>query len=334
MLGPRSLSRIAEAAETARGGIRSALLEAAGERRLRLPRRRRNPILEILPINQGCLGHCAYCQTRLARGELLSFPIADIVERARRAIGEGARELWLTSQDTGAYGADIGTSLPRLLEALGELEGGHMFRLGMASPHWLKRDMAPLLDALDNPRFYRFIHAPVQSGDDRVLRAMRRPYAVRDFEWAVDAIRSRFPRAAIWTDIIAGFPTETGEEFERTLDLLRRVRPATVNRSRFSPRPGTEAAAMPQLPSGAISERSRRLARLVEDISRESLKEWIGWAGEARIVETKKPGTAMARNFAYRPIALRGDYEPGRIVRVRASGQTTYHLTGSEIKET
>ncbi|MCX7012643.1 MAG: tRNA (N(6)-L-threonylcarbamoyladenosine(37)-C(2))-methylthiotransferase [Candidatus Sumerlaeota bacterium] len=327
-IGPMNLEAIVEAAEAALARRPLRKIGRGAEERLQLPSIRRNPAVEILPINQGCLSACSFCQTRLARGRLASYPIRDIVERVKKAAAEGVREIWLTSQDTGAYGADLGASLPDLLEALAAVEGDFRVRLGMSSPQWVHHDLQRLLDVFESPRFYQFLHVPVQSGDDRVLRAMGRENTVAQFEEVCAAFRGRFPQIALWTDVIAGFPTETDEEFERTLELLRRTRPATVNRSRFAPRPGTLAARMPQLPSRVVSQRSRRLARLVEEISFASLSEWANWQGEAWVSEIKRAGSAVARNFAYRPIVLRGRFRPGQRVRVRVVGHTVFHLIG------
>jgi len=332
-IGPNNLSAVLQAVDAALEGRPFRGVPEGGEARLELPWHRRNPAVEILPINRGCRSACAFCQTRLARGRLASFPIPDIVRRARTTVAEGVREIWLTSQDTGAYGADIGARLPDLLEALASLEGDFKIRLGMSSPQWVHRDLKRLLDVFDSPRFCQFLHAPVQSGDDRVLRAMRRGNTVAQFEEVCAAFRRRFPQMALWTDVIVGFPTETDEEFQRTLELLRRVRPATVNRSRFSPRPGTAAACMPQLPSRVVSERSRRLTVLVEEISASGLAEWAGWQGEAWVSEIKRPGSAVARNFAYRPIILQGQFQPGQRLHVRVVGANVYHLIGEILPE-
>lgn len=330
-IGANNLSEISEAVHSALRNRPFRQLEPRDEDRVRMAGRRRNPAIEILPINQGCLSACAFCQTRLARGRLHSFPLAEIVERARRAIGEGVREVWLTSQDTGAYGADIGACLPQLLQALISLEGDFKIRLGMSSPQWIRRDLAALLDLYQSPRLYQFLHIPVQSGDGRVLHAMKRGHSVADYEESCNAFVDRSPDMAIWTDIIAGFPTETDEEFEHSLDLVRRTRPATINRSRFSPRPGTVAAQMPQWPSAVITRRSQRLNRVVESISRQNLRRWIGWEGEVLVSEIKKAGSVVCRNHAYRPVVLQGQFQAGQKIKVRILDSTTYHLIGEAL---
>lgn len=330
-IGAADLAAIGQAAEAALASKPFRQVGPGDDRRLDLPHERRNPAVEILPINQGCSSVCAFCQTRLARGRLKSFPLCSIVSRIRQAVDEGVSEIWLTSQDTGSYGADIGLRLPDLLETLANEPGDFKIRLGMSSPQWILRDLERLREVFQSPRFYQFLHVPVQSGDDRVLAAMRRDHTAGDYEEICSTFRERFPRMAIWTDIIAGFPTETDEEFEHSLELLRRTRPATVNRSRFSPRPGTAAARMPQLSSKIISQRSRQLNQTVEEISTAGLKEWVGWKGEVRVSEIKRPGSAVARNFAYRPIILQGDYRPGQRLLIRVTDQTTFHLNGQPL---
>ncbi|KAF9410902.1 hypothetical protein HW555_010144 [Spodoptera exigua] len=197
----------------------------AGGASLLLPKVRKNPLIEIIPINTGCLNQCTYCKTKHARGELGSYPPEEIVERARQSFTEGVCEIWLTSEDTGTYGRDIGTSLPELLWKLVEvIPEGCRLRLGMTNPPYILEHLAEVAKIMHHPRVYKFLHVPVQSGSDQVLSDMKREYTRADFEKVVDFLREKVPGITIATDIICGFPGETEEDFEDTMKLCDKYR--------------------------------------------------------------------------------------------------------------
>lgn len=345
-IGTDNISQIAEAVTATLTGKRFQHLDGGDKKRLNLPKLRRNSVVEILPICKGCLGRCAYCQTRLARGELVSYPEDEIVQQARCALQDGVKEFWLTAQDTGAYGQDIGTNIIKLLRRLVTLPGEFFIRLGMANPNHIQRILPELLQIFQSDRMYKFLHVPVQSGSDRMLRAMNRAYRVTDFRDICQQFRQAFPRGTIATDVIVGFPGETDQDFEQTLALLREVKPATINRSRFSARPGTEAAALPPVPVKIVAQRSRCLTELVKDLALASNFSWVGWEGEVLISEQRKAGSWLARNMAYKPVVVPQDkdggaelreenaLQPGDRLRVRITRATTFHLVAQRLKET
>lgn len=325
-IGPDSLGSITDVVRRAVAGEHVVQVERAAQPRLRLPRRRRNPAVEILPISKGCVGRCTFCQTVIARGRLQSFPAEEILAHVAQAIREGVRIVWLTSQDCGAYGLDEGIRLPELMRRISTQAGEFRCRVGMSNPDLLKSILTEYVAALDSPAFFRFAHIPLQSGSDGVLSDMRRMYTVDDFCRICHALRERMPDISIATDVIVGYPTETDEDFEQTLAVLRETRPSTINRSRFSPRPGTAAARLNQLPSKVTGERSRRLARLVDELVAQDFARWQGWTGEAIVEECSSSGSALARNHCYKPILLEGTYEPGQRVHVRTDEAHGFHL--------
>ncbi|MCL5270487.1 MAG: radical SAM protein, partial [bacterium] len=267
-------------------------------------------------------------------GRLASFRPGDILDKARRALDEGVAELWLTAQDTGAYGRDGDYPLWRLLDRLCALEGDFRIRLGMMSPRWMWEDGPALLDALAHPNMFRFLHVPVQSGADRVLSAMRRDYTADQFARVCAAFRERFPLGAIMTDVIVGYPGESEVEFGQTLDLLERVGPAAVNRSRFSPRPGTAAARLaPLLEGPALAARSRRLLEAAHRLGRAYHRRWVG-RRERVLVAEMRWGRPLAHNEAWRPTVLAGQAAPGDWVTVVHTGAADYHLHAEVQKKT
>jgi MiaB-like tRNA modifying enzyme len=163
----------------------------------------------IVPIAQGCAGRCTYCITRFARGRVKSYPVEDLVAQVRSHVDRGVKELKLTGQDTAAYGLDAGTTLAELLKAIDGIPGDFRVRVGMADPLTVLPITDELIEAYASDRIFKFLHLPVQSGDDGVLGAMRREYTVRDFEGIVAAFRRAYPEITLSTDVIVGFPGET-----------------------------------------------------------------------------------------------------------------------------
>jgi len=325
-LGPDNLADAPEVVARALRGERVVRVGRSEAPRLSLPYVRRNPAVEIIPINKGCLGSCTFCQTVIARGRLFSFPEDEILERVARAESTGARIVCLTSQDCGAYGLDRGSNLPRLLRRIADLPGDFRVRLGMANPDLIKLYLDELVDALAHPRFFRFAHVPVQSGSDAVLAAMNRLYTADDFRRIVEALRRRIPDITIATDIITGFPTETAADFEASLALIGDLRIPVVNRSRFSPRPGTRAARLAPLPAAVSRERSRRMATFHRRLAGELLWAQTGRTARVIVESNPRPGVAMARDDAYRPIILRGEFRPGDRLDAHLFAAEGFHL--------
>jgi threonylcarbamoyladenosine tRNA methylthiotransferase CDKAL1 len=180
---------------------------------------------------------------------------------------EGITEIWLTSEDTGAYGRDIGTDLPTLLKQVVavlqeayEKEGKEcMLRVGMTNPPYILADLEPIAQILNHPRVYKFLHVPVQSASDRVLDDMRRQYTKAEFLHVVNYLREHVPNITIATDIICGFPTETDEDHEESVQLVQQLRFPILHISQFYPRPGTPAARMnTRVPTQIVKARSRK----------------------------------------------------------------------------
>jgi len=300
--------------------------------RLEFPKRRKNPVVEIIPIAQGCVGDCSYCIVKNARGKLNSYKPELILDDARTALSEGAGEAWLTAQDTGAYGRDIGTPLPELLEKVSGIDGDFRVRVGMMNPNHAREFLKELIEAYRNEKIYKFLHVPVQSGDDRVLRDMNRKYKVNDFRRIVNEFRNNFPQVTISTDVILGFPTEDEKAFQNTLNLIREIEPEVLNISRFWLRPGTEAEEFKQLPTRITKDRSRIVNSLFKEYALKKNEEWIGWEGEALVSEKSKGNTYTARNFAYKPIVIKsGNNLIGEFVQVKITDATYYDLRGIHV---
>uniref|UniRef100_A0AAQ4RVV3 tRNA-t(6)A37 methylthiotransferase n=1 Tax=Gasterosteus aculeatus aculeatus TaxID=481459 RepID=A0AAQ4RVV3_GASAC len=267
IIGVQQIDRVVEVVDEAVKGHSVRLLgqkKGGGRRlggaRLDLPKIRKNPLIEIISINTGCLNACTYCKTKHARGDLASYPIEELVERASQSFREGVCEIWLTSEDTGAYGRDIGTDLPTLLWRLvEEIPEGAMLRLGMTNPPYILEHLEEMAKILNHPRVYAFLHVPVQSASDSVLMDMKREYCIDDFKKVVDFLKERVPGVTIATDLICGFPGETEKDFQETVDLVTLYRFPSLFINQFYPRPGTPAARMEQVAAHVVGERQHVL---------------------------------------------------------------------------
>lgn len=221
LFGPKKV----QVSETERenGGLTNDVRKGGGAS-LALPKIRKNPLIEIIPINTGCLNACTYCKTKHARGQLGSYSIDEICQRAKQAFEEGVVEIWLTSEDTGAWGRDLGQCLPDLLEELVKvIPEGCRLRLGMTNPPYILDHLTQIAKIMNSSeRIYKFLHVPIQSGSDAVLNDMKREYTADDFCRVVNVLKQRVPGITFATDVICGFPTETQEDFNETLAICRK----------------------------------------------------------------------------------------------------------------
>ncbi len=294
-----------------------------------LPRVQKNPVVGIIPILNSCASHCTFCSTKLVKGKLLSYPKQAILIETRRMLVNGCKELWITSQDNGAYMLDKGArELPSLLLEICKLPGDFSVRLGMTNPAHIIKMLPELLDVYRNPHMYQFLHIPIQSGNNRILALMQRENNVEEYESIITECKKAFPSMTIATDAIVGFPTETEAEFLDTVELLRKTSPDIVNISRFRVRHGTLAARMEQLPGEETKRRSRLVSSICNNISLLCNEKWLGWEGKILITEVGKEGTWIGRNFAYKQIIVAGNYTLGEQIKVKITKITPYDLHG------
>jgi len=335
LVGPAFGEDIVTVVERVMAGKRVVALDTALESKpsLSLPRLRSNSVVSVIPINYGCLGSCAYCCVVFARGRLRSYNLEEITDRLREDLAAGAKEFWVTSQDLACYGRDLGTNLVELLETLVNVEGDFRIRVGMMTPNMVIDIADDLVAVFKNEKVFKFLHLPVQSGDDGVLKRMRRCYTVQEFNEIVNVFRTAFSEVTLATDVICGFPGETQEAFESTLRLIKEVKPDIVNISKFFPRPKTAAALMQNefLEPAEIKRRSAAAAKLAERITFERNQRWLGWTGEVLIDERGKvSGTWIGRNFVYKPVAVKSQQNLlGETLNVRVVKAFSSHLSGA-----
>ncbi len=338
LVGTKQIQNIVEVVEEALNDNIIQMLETSEVPPLNLPRIKKNSTISIIPISRGCLGACSFCKTKSARGNLISYPISEIKKEAQTAILNGAKELWLTSQDTGCYGFDLKTNLPDLIKELLKITDEFKIRIGMMNPDHLLKIKDELLPLFNDHKLFQFLHIPLQSGSDGVLKKMNRNYNVQDYFNLITEIKNEFPLMTIGTDIIVGFPGETEEQYWETLNLIKKTSPDIVNISRFWPRTKTPAAKMKQLPGEVIKHRSRILTDICQNIFRMQNERWLGWEGEIiidEIDETNKENVHqqyIGRNVAYKKIIVDGNHKLGQKLKVRIIKTATFDLKGEIIE--
>jgi tRNA-2-methylthio-N6-dimethylallyladenosine synthase len=251
-----------------------------------LPARRQSAYAAWVAISVGCNNTCTFCIVPSLRGKEKDRRPGDILGEIRALVADGVLEVTLLGQNVNSYGAEFGdrSAFGKLLRGCGEIEG--LERVRFTSPH--PRDFTDdVIDAMaQTPNVMPSLHMPLQSGSDRILKAMRRAYRRDRYLAILDRVRASIPDAAITTDIIVGFPGETEEDFAGTLDLVRQARFAGAFTFRYSIRPGTPAATMDgQVPAGVVQERYERLTALVEETTYAENQKLAGTTVEVLVAE-------------------------------------------------
>lgn len=297
------------------------------------PHRRQTPqnLCAVINISEGCRGQCSYCIVRRARGPLRSKTIQEVTREVRSHLAEGSVEIQLASQDAAAYGLDLGSALPELLDAVVGIDGDFSVRVGMMNPEQLSPILEDLIVSYDDPKIYKFLHLPVQSGSDRVLACMKRGYSARNFLEMVARFRSAFPHITLYTDVITGFPGETEEDFRATELLIQKADPDKVNVTMYSSRPGTGASKLKDMPSRIKKDRSRRITQLWQKIAGQRNGRYIGETIVAQVTEKGKEGTVMARSENYRKIIVREPTSLGCVHRFEVVETNPFYLKGEVV---
>ncbi len=331
ILGPQSLDSLGSVYERVLAGERGIVhLDSDQSPKLQYYEGPPSSVICTIPICEGCVGDCAYCAVKFARSDVKSYSIDDILSVVKRCIHTGYKEIRLTAQDAGAFGIDSNEKLSHLLSQVSNVEGTHRFRLGMFNPNLVMDNLQELLGAMKSERFFRFFHVPLQSGSDRILQSMNRKYSVDEWKFIVSEITNQFPDATIATDIIVGFPGETDEDFNATLDIIQELKPGVINVSKYGDRPGTRASkAQNKVKTDIKKERSRQLSSLVTDIITKKNKGWLEWQGPVLVTNPATHGGLLGRTPSYKPVIINDKATIGDLVTVRITAAGRTHLTGS-----
>ncbi|TQN31038.1 tRNA-i(6)A37 thiotransferase enzyme MiaB [Haloactinospora alba] len=301
-----------------------------------MPARRESAYAAWVSISVGCNNTCTFCIVPQLRGKEKDRRPGDILAETRTMVDEGAVEVTLLGQNVNAYGAEFGDrqAFSKLLRSCGEIDG--LERVRFTSPH--PRDFTDdVIDAMaETPNVMPQLHMPLQSGSSRILKSMRRSYRQERFLDIVRKVREAMPHAAITTDIIVGFPGETEEDFQETLNVVREARFASAFTFQYSKRPGTPAAEMEgQLPKEVVQERYERLVALQESISAEENSKLVGrelevlvseGEGRKNNVRRRLSGRAPDNRLVHFAVDEDTTIRPGDMVTVGVTHGAPHHL--------
>jgi tRNA-2-methylthio-N6-dimethylallyladenosine synthase len=332
--GPGSIPHLAEwlgagGEGVARGRFGLEERDFAGE----LPMRRERAFQAWVQVSMGCNSRCSYCIVPAVRGREVSRRPGEIVAEVTRLTEDGVREITLLGQNVNSWGRDlvpdIRTEFGELLRACDAVDG--IERIRFTSPH-PKDFRAPVIEAMaDCDAVCEHVHLPLQSGANRILKAMRRTYDRDRYLGLVERLRSAIPDLALGTDIIVGFPGETEEDFAQTLEVVEEVRYDSAFTFIYSPRQGTEAAALDeQLPFELKRERLERLVDVVQRIAAERNAERVGGVEEVLVEGPSRTDAARLRGRTRRntTVNFAGDAAPGDLVEVEIDHATSTTLAG------
>ncbi len=287
-------------------------------------------ITGIIPISEGCLGSCTYCCVKNARGKLRCYAPKSIIQNVKYQLEQGIKQIYLTSQDCSTYLYN-GTTLADIVKKIVFLDRKFFLRIGMINPSFLIKNTDQLISIFNLPKVYQFLHIPIQSGSNRVLKEMQRKYLISDIIDNIDILRKEFPSLTISTDIICGFPGETEYDFHRTVNLIKWLNPEILNISKYTPRPGTKAKDMEQINSRTIKERSIGLSNVFRNSLEHINDSWKNWEGKVLILhEGTEHNQVFGRNFAYKNVFIdnyNGDF--GRFVNVKIDRVDGFNLFGN-----
>lgn len=301
------------------------------EIKLLCPKNRKNPCIGITQISEGCLGNCTFCITRLAKGSLFSYLQEDIIENIENDIEAGCNEIWLTSQDCAAYGLDKKkkSNIISLLKKILKLKHNFFLRIGMSNPNHILPILDNLIECYKDKKMFKFLHIPLQSGSNEILRKMNRYYNAEDFLKIIAEFRKRISNISISTDIIVGFPEETDEDFKKTLEIIEKVKPESLNISRFWPMPRTPASRMKKVPDEVIKKRGISLREVFEKNAAEKNKKFIGKKISVLADEKGFDNTWICRTNEYKQvIVFSRERILGKRINVLVTGATPTYLIG------
>lgn len=330
MLGPHHITEVLKAVRTIVQNKQYIQRGKRKEPKLCLPRHIQHSTIAKVQIAQGCLNDCSYCITKLAMGNLHSYSKERIIDEIRLDLNKGCKEIWLTAQDTGCYGYDLNTSLPTLLKNIVELPSEFRTRVGMMNPKSFINIQEQLFEIISNPKIYDFLHIPIQSGNDEILKKMNRQYKITEVQEILLKFRRAISDLSLSLDVIVGFPTETETQFEDTISFIKQIQPDIVNISKFGARPKTLAAKIKPIPTKIVKSRSTRLSIICNEISKSQNLNYMNNFPIQRvlIVSIGKKGGVIGRTSNYKPVILEEKCDLGKFYDVKLVEASKNHLKG------
>src|SRR3989338_2087438 len=275
LVSTQNITEIPEAINKVLANEQVILTNKRKEIKLGLPKLNQDTKIASVQLAEGCRSFCSFCATKFAKGNLISYPKEKIIEEVKKYLKLGYKRINLTSTDNACYGFDLGYSIVDLLKEIDEIKGEFQVRVGMGNPEHVRKYVDELIEVYKSQKIMKFVHFPVQSGSNKILKEMKRNYKIEEFIEIVKKFRENIPGITISTDIIVGYPTETEEDFQQTIDLVKRLEFEVINISKFASRPRTLASKLKQLPTQIIKQRSVKMTKLYKEIRSELIESRI-----------------------------------------------------------
>ena len=300
-----------------------------------LPAQRKYPFRSGVNIMFGCDNFCSYCIVPYVRGRERSRSPEAIIEEIRRLVADGVVEVMLLGQNVNSYGKTLAQSVSfaQLLARINEIPGLRRIRFMTSHPKDLSDELIAVMASSD--KICRHLHLPVQSGSTRILEKMHRRYTKESYLALTEKIKAAIPDIALTTDIIVGFPGETEEDFQHTLDVVRQVRYSSAFTFQYSKRSGTPAAAMAdQVPADVVQDRFDRLLETVQEIARQECARWEGTTGQVLVEQVDRQDSRLLTGRLGNNLLVHFPGDPsliGRIVDVHLTACRGFYYMGEMI---
>ncbi len=336
VVGPQSYHRLPELEAKARGGEKALDTDFPEEDKFEKlkgrPKAQRGPTA-FLTVQEGCDKFCSFCVVPYTRGAEVSRPVSQVLAEARDLVERGVREITLLGQNVNAYhgeGEGGDWSLAGLIRALAEIDGLDRIRYTTSHPNDFTDDLIAAHGEV--AKLMPYLHLPVQSGSDRVLKAMNRKHSAESYVRLIERIRAARPDLLLSGDFIVGFPGETEEDFRATLDLVEAVNYGQAYSFKYSTRPGTPAAERDQLPEDVKAERLQRLQSLLDRQQKAAQAAMVG--REVGVLFEKAgrmPGQMVGKSDHLHAVHVTADVPVGDLRRIRIVGENSHSLSGELI---
>ncbi|AEH06825.1 tRNA (N(6)-L-threonylcarbamoyladenosine(37)-C(2))-methylthiotransferase [Methanothermococcus okinawensis] len=307
------------------GGNNNSNVDIDDKLKYLTPTNPENSLIMPLPISEGCIGKCTYCIVKVARGRLISYNRNLLIKKAEEFINKGVKHILITSQDTACYGFDKNDTLPNLINDIASIDGEFDMRIGMMHAKNVTQIMDELIASYQNDKVSKFLHLPIQSGDDKVLKDMKRGYTVDEFIDIVNEFKRKVKDLNFNTDVIVGFPTEKEENFENTLEVLKKLNPDYIHGAKYTQRRHTEAAKLKQVDTKVRKKRSEILDKLRRELSYKNNKNYIGKTLKVLITENNK---GIAHNCKVVKFNSDKNIKIGEFRKIKITDAKTFGLFG------
>jgi len=326
-----------------------------------LPKLRENKLITIIPISSGCEGKCSYCLASIAKGKLFSYPIDDILKSIESDLKQGAKEVWITSQDNANYGMDKSISsqnksennsysklltyknyqdnykdsnqkLPELLNRILNLNYRFKLRLGMMDPNNVIPIINELIEIYKNPKMYKFLHIPIQSASNKILKHMNRLYTIEQAEEIIEKFKSEIPNITISTDIIVGYPTETEKDHIKNINFIKKIKPDVFNLSKFSSHKQTKAGKLKVLSPDIIHKRASELMQAHRQTALENKQKFLNKTIKVFANKKLENNLYEARDDYYNIILINSKEKIlGKNIKVKIKDIGVHHMIAERI---